>query len=95
MMFDIKTKKDENREQTLFHCDKNANELKKIKNQNKLCQKNLKKRFETINDNEDIATLLSNNVDSYVKLFAKNKVKIKNIKIKKNILFYKKEINNF
>ena len=86
MTFDIKTKKNENEKQTSFQRDESANELK---NRQKLKQ-TLMKKFENRknifrNNNNDVVTSLSDNVD-YVELVVKERTKTKNLKIKRNYL---------
>ena len=43
---------------------------------------------------ENFARLLSDDVD-YTEHIAKKRIKIKSLKVKKNISFYKKEIDDF
>ena len=95
MTFDIKTKKDENEKQMSFQRGESANKSKNRQKSKQILMKKFKNRKNIFrNDNDDVVTSSNNNVD-YVELAVKKKVKTKNLKVKKNISFYKKEINDF
>ena len=95
MTFDIKTKKNENEEQTSFQRDENANESKNRQKSRQILMRKFKNREDiSRNDNDDVTTLSNNNVD-YVELAVKKKTKTKNLKIKKKYLILQKRNRRF
>ena len=80
MTFDIKAKKDENEEQTLFQRDENINELKNRQKSRQTLMRKFENRENIFrSNNDDVVTSLNDNVD-YVELVIKKKIKTKNLK---------------
>ena len=95
MTFNIKTKKNENKKQASFQRDENADKLKNRQKSKQILMKKFENRKNIFqNDNDDVVTSSSDNVD-YVKLIVKEKIKTKNLKTKKEYLILQKKNKRF
>ena len=91
MTFDIRARKDEDEKQTSSQRDENADESKNCQKSKQILMVKFENRKDIFqNDNNDVVTSLSDNVD-YVKLAAKKKAKTKNLKVKKEYLILQKK----
>ena len=95
MTFDIKTKKNEDEKQASFQRDESANESKSRQKSKQILmrefenQKNISR-----NDNDDVVTSSSDNVD-YVELVVKKRAKTKNLKVKRKYFILQERNKRF
>ena len=86
MTFRIRARKDVNEEQTTFQREQSADESnERQKSEQTLTEKFKNRENISRNDDEDVATSSSDNVD-YVELVAKKRKKTKNLKVKREYL---------
>ena len=91
----IRAKKDGNEEQMHFQRGENTNESKNRQESKQTLLKKFKNREgSSQNNNEDVATLLSDEVD-YTKLAAKERAKTKNLKVKREYFILQKRNRQF